>query len=101
MKTVQKDKILSATFLLLSVVFILITVGQAEMSQSVPTHSFKEFLNYLVENYLDILLISYIFICLQVSGFVELKYKQNFITMSLVSIFLTPFALYFIVSNEK
>ena len=35
------------------------------------------------------------------AGFVELKYKQDFIMVSLLSIFLTPFSILFILQNEN
>jgi len=101
MNTELKDKTLSTIFLLLSVALIVFALGNANIGQSIPTHNMFDFMYYLIDHYLDILLVSYIFICLQISGFVELKYKQNFITISLVSIFLTPFALFFIVSNDQ
>jgi len=101
MKTEKKDKILSATLLILSGAIMLFGLGNAGLSHPVPDGSLTDIFIYIVDSYFDILLISYIFICLQIAGYVELKYKQDYITMCLVSVFLTPFALIFILPNEK
>ena len=54
----------------------------------------------MMNQYLDFVLIAYVFTCFQIAGFIELKYKQDFIMISLLSIFLTPLSLIFILQNE-
>ena len=33
--------------------------------------------------------------CLQIAGYLELKYRQDFLTVSIISILFTPFAIFF------
>tara|TARA_B110000438_G_C15798716_1_gene644056 strand:+ start:88 stop:351 length:264 start_codon:yes stop_codon:yes gene_type:complete len=62
---------------------------------------FRDTLLLLIESYLDILIIGYLFICLQLSGYVELKYGKDYLLVSMLSIFLTPVSLLFILSKKE
>jgi len=55
----------------------------------------------MIAQYLDFVLIAYVFICFQLAGFVELKYKKDFIMVSILSILLTPISILFILQNDN
>ena len=61
----------------------------------------KDLFSMLMAQYLDFVIIAYVFICFQLAGFIELKYKKDFMTVSILSILLTPISILFILQNEK
>ncbi len=96
MKTESKDKTLSRIILVLSGIIILYGIGISGWGNPLAEATLTECYNYIVDGYLDFILIGYLFICLQIAGYVELKYKQDYITISIVCIFLSPISLFFI-----
>jgi hypothetical protein len=96
MKTESKDKTLSRIILVLSGIIILYGIGISGWWNPLAEETLTEYYNYIVDGYLDFILIGYLFICLQIAGYVELKYKQDYITISIVCIFLSPISLFFI-----
>lgn len=101
MKTDQKDKSYSVILLLMSCFFIVYALGTADLKMPIPGGSIIDYVLFMVDTYLDIILISYVFICLQFAGYYELKYKQDYITISLLAISLTPISLLFIKKNKN
>ena len=61
----------------------------------------KEIILNIFESYLDIVIIAYVFLCLQIAGYLELKHRQDFLTVSIISILFTPFAIFFVYRNEE
>jgi len=101
MNTEQKDKFISVLFLLISVSLIIYGIGLAGFENPMTGSSFlKIFLN-LSNQYFDFILIGYVFICLQIAGYYELKYHKDYLTMSIISILLTPLSLLFIIPSES
>jgi len=96
MKTESKDKTLSRIILVLSGIIIFYGIGTTSWGNPLADATLIEYYNYLVDGYLDYILIGYLFICLQIAGYVELNYKQDYIFISIVCIFLTPISLFFI-----
>jgi hypothetical protein len=97
----QKDKTLSGIIMLLTLVMVFYVFSGSGTSFDLEGRTIKDLISFIIEKYLDFALIGYVFICFQLAGFVELKYKQDFITVSLLSIFLTPFSILFILQNEN
>ncbi len=94
-----KDKVLSSAITLITIVMLLYGFSVLEISEE--NFSFKTLLFNLQHDYLDFITIFYIFICLQISGYVEIKYEQDYIMASIVCLLFTPLALLFIVKNKS
>ena len=101
MNTEQKDKFISVLFLLISVSLVIYGIGLAGFENPLTGSSFLKFLLNLSNQYFDFILIGYIFICLQIAGYYELKYQKDYLTMSIISILLTPLSLLFIRPSES
>ena len=101
MNTEQKDKFISFVFLLISVSLVIYGIGLAGFENPLTGTSFIKFLLNLSNQYFDFILIGYVFICLQIAGYYELKYHKDYLTMSIISILLTPLSLLFIRPSES
>jgi len=101
MKSVNRDKNLSGTLLFLTLGFILYIVGADGGFTVENTLTLKEIASHAFEFYFDFIIIGYIFLCLQIAGYLELKYKQDFLTISIISILFTPFAIFFVYRDEN
>ena len=101
MKQKQKDKTLSSVvgFITLALLFYLAFKSGSLNVQNDKT--LKDLFSFILAEYLDFVIISYVFICFQLAGFIELKYKKDFIAVSILSIFLTPISILFILQNNK
>ena len=97
----QKDKTLSGIIMLLTLAMVFYVLSESGTSFDLRGKTIKDLASFIISKYLDFALIGYVFICFQLAGFVELKYKQDFIMASLLSIFLTPFSILFILQNEN
>ena len=100
MTSTNKDKNLSGMLILFTLGFILYEAGSNDSLGIESSMTIKDMISHILKFYLDIIIISYIFICLQIAGYLELKHKQDFLTMSLISILFTPFATFFVYKNE-
>ena len=100
MTSINKDKNLSGMLILFTLGFILYTAGSNDSLGIQSSMTIKDMISHILKFYIDIVIISYIFICLQIAGYLELKHKQDFLTMSLISILFTPFATFFVYKNE-
>ena len=100
MNTEQKDKFISVLFLLVSVSLVIYGIGLAGFENPLTGSSFLESLLNLSNQYFDFILIGYVFICLQISGYYELKYHKDYLTISIMCILLTPLSLLFIRSSD-
>jgi len=101
MNTEQKDKFISVVFLLISVSLIIYGIELAGFENPLTGSSFMKSLLNLSNQYFDFILIGYVFICLQIAGYYELKYHKDYLTMSIISILLTPLSLLFIRPSES
>ena len=101
MNTEQKDKFISVLFLLISVSLIIYGIGLAGFENPLTGSSFLKSLLNLSNQYFDFILIGYVFTCLQIAGYYELKYNKDYLTMSIISILLTPLSLLFIRPSES
>ena len=101
MSTETSDKTLSGIFYLLTVMCLL--YGMTDIGGLVFTNSIvsEKWLSSILNNYYDLLIVLYVFTCLQISGYVELKYGKDYLTVSILSILLTPFSLFFVVDGKK
>ena len=100
MNTEQKDKFINVLFLLISVSLIIYGIGLAGFENPMTGNSFMKSLLNLSNQYFDFILIGYVFICLQISGYYELKYHKDYLTISIMCILLTPLSLLFIRSSD-
>ena len=96
----NKDKNLSGTLILLTLGFILFTAGSDGGAITESSMTLKESVLNFFKDYLDFVVIIYVFLCLQIAGYLELKHRQDFLTVSIISILFTPFAIFFVYRNE-
>ena len=97
----NKDRYLSIFIVFLTIVMIFYILLDSGGILHFEGKTLKDIFLFIINKYFDFTLMAYIFICLQFSGFVELKYKQDFIKISLLSIVFTPFSLLFILQDEN
>ena len=95
-----KDRTMSSIIILITLGLLLYAFSISDTAYSIEGRTLKDIFIYLINNYLDFILIVYVFICFQIAGYVELKYKQDFITTSFLSILFTPLSILFILQNE-
>ena len=101
MNTESTDKTLSTILYLISIMLILYRIMGMENELFLTDWILKDIIYILTESYYDILIIGYIFICLQISGYVELKHGKDYLTVSILSVLLTPISLFFILFEKN
>lgn len=73
----------------------------SDSSAMVGTINLKTIVSWGTSNS-DIILIVYIFLCLQIAGLSEFKQRQDYLLVAIISLVFTPIALLFIKNeNEK
>ena len=97
----NRDKNLSGTLILLTLGFILFTAGSDGGTITEGSMTLKESILNIFKDYLDFVIIMYVFLCLQIAGYLELKHRQDFLTISIISILFTPLAIFFVYHNEE
>ena len=97
----NRDKNLSGTLILLTLGFILFVAGSDGGVIKESSMTLKESILNVFKYYIDFVVIIYVFLCLQIAGYLELKHRQDFLTVSIISILFTPFAIFFIYRNEE
>ena len=97
----QKDKTLSSIIVFITLALVMYLLSNLGVLYIQEGRTLKELFSFVMAQYLDFVLIAYIFICFQLAGFVELKYKKDFITVSILSILLTPISILFIIQNDS
>ena len=101
MKSMNRDKNLSGTLILLTLGFILFIAGSDGGIIKEDSMTLKESIQNIFEYYFDFVIILYVFLCLQIAGYLELKYRQDFLTVSIISILFTPLSIFFVYNNEE
>ena len=101
MKTVKQDKMLSGMLLLISCLLIIYGLGSAETMDTFKNWTTGEIFTYLLNHFFDIIFIGYVFICLQVAGYFELRYQKDYLICSILAILFTPISLLFIRHNDE
>ena len=101
MNTESTDKTLSTILYLLTIMAILFGIMGMDNKEFLNDWMLKDIIYLLTESYYDILIVGYIFICLQISGYVELKYRKDYLTVSILSVLLTPISLFFILFEKN
>ena len=97
----QKDKTLSSIIVFITLALVMYLLSNLGVFNIQESRTLKELFSFVMAQYLDFVLIAYIFICFQLAGFVELKYKKDFITVSILSILLTPISILFIIQKDS
>ncbi len=97
----QKDKTLSSIIVLITLALLMYLISDSGVFNIQGGRTLKELFSLMIAQYLDFVLIAYVFICFQLAGFVELKYKKDFIMVSILSILLTPISILFILQNDN
>jgi len=100
MKKQNTDKKISSFLVLLTLGLLLYGFSISDFVLKSNNDSLRDQVIYLFENYLDFILIFYVFICLQIAGYVELKFKQDYLMISIISILFTPFSIFFIIQSK-
>ena len=95
------DKTLSSSIILITLAFVLFGLSNSDLIETFFRYSIKDHIDYSIKYNLDFVLIFYIFLCLQISGYVELKYKKDYLLISIISILLTPIAIFFIIKDKE
>ena len=97
----NKDKTLSSIVALITLTLLVYLLFQSGIVDAHEDKTLKDLFSMLMAQYLDFVIISYAFLCFQLAGFIELKYKKDFMTVSILSILLTPISILFILQNEQ
>ena len=97
----QKDKTLSSIIVFITLALVMYLLSNLGVFNIQEGRTLKELFSFVMAQYLDFVLIAYIFICFQLAGFIELKYKKDFITVSILSILLTPISILFIIQKDS
>ena len=100
---VKQDKRISIVILLFAIGMIIwwivsIYVDSAG-SISIVNISLKNIVDW-ANNNTDLLIILYIFLCLQAAGLSEFKQGQDYLVVALISLIFTPISLLFIKSEK-
>ena len=100
---VKQDKRISIVILLFAIAMIIwwivsIYVDSAG-SISIVNISLKNIVDW-ANNNTDLLIILYIFLCLQAAGLSEFKQGQDYLVVALISLIFTPISLLFIKSEK-
>ncbi|MEE2765484.1 MAG: hypothetical protein VX600_03210 [Candidatus Neomarinimicrobiota bacterium] len=105
MKSDKIDKIISILFLVLSagviIWWFMIAFSNAETEQNVFTLFTLDNIVKWGQANMDIVIISYIFFCLQAAGISELKQQQDYLLVAIISLIFTPLGLLFIKNDEN
>ena len=100
---VKQDKRISFVILLFSMVMIIWWIvslsADSTGSISIVNISLKNIVEW-AHNNTDLLIIFYIFLCLQAAGLSEFKQGQDYLVVALISLIFTPIGLLFI-KNDK
>ena len=103
MKNDKKDKLISILFWMLSTGVIIWWIMAAYLDVGAEQTLYTLFVLENIINWgqanIDIVIISYIFICLQAAGVSELTQRQDYLLVAIISLVFTPLGLLFIKSE--
>tara|TARA_B110000444_G_scaffold189881_1_gene179376 strand:+ start:1278 stop:1604 length:327 start_codon:yes stop_codon:yes gene_type:complete len=105
MKSNTLDKIISSIFIIISFIIIIFWsynyFKNLQTINSMPVDlTIEIIIDWIIERK-DVAIIVYIFTCLQLAAISELKQKQNYLVVALISIVFTPIGLLFIKNDKK
>ena len=90
MSTEKTDKTLSGILILLTIGVVLFALNSFDAFPKPNGQPLNEIISNIITHYLDIVIIIYVFTCLQIAGYLELKHRQDFLTVAVVSVLFTP-----------
>ena len=100
---VNQDKTISVVILTFAILMIIYWIyglyGDSASAMSLSDFSLKFFLVWADHN-TDLIIIIYIFVCLQLAGLSEFKQRQDYLIVAFISLIFTPIGLLFL-KNEK
>ena len=99
MSTEKTDKTLSGILILLTIGVVLFALNSFDAFPKPNGQPLNEIISNIITHYLDIVIIIYVFTCLQIAGYLELKHRQDFLTVAVVSVLFTPLAVFFIMKK--
>ena len=99
MSTEKTDKTFSGILILLTIGVILFALNSFDAFPKPNGQPLNEIISNIITHYLDIFIIIYVFTCLQIAGYLELKHRQDFLTVAVVSVLFTPLAVFFIMKK--
>jgi hypothetical protein len=100
MKKNNLDITISSSIILITLAMILFGLSKSGLTLDISDRPLKEYAFYIMNDYLDFILCFYVFMCLQIAGYVELKYKQDYLLISIIFILFTPFSIFFILKDK-
>ena len=103
MKT-NKDKSISIIILFFSIILFgwwIISISTSSMGLTSLTDISLNNLVIWANRNMDLLIILYIFLCLQLAGLLEFKQGQDYLLVALISLIFTPLGLLFIKSENN
>ena len=101
MKKSSIDNTLSSSIILITLAIVLFGISNSNIIENLFKYSIKDHIDYSLKYNLDFILIFYIFLCLQISGYIELKYKKDYLLVSIISIIFTPISIFFIIKDKN
>ena len=103
MKTNQ-DKPISIIILCVSIILFgwwIISISASSMGLTSLTDMSLNNLVIWANRNMDLLIIVYVFLCLQLAGLSEFKQRQDYLVVALISLIFTPLGLLFIKSENN
>jgi len=100
MNQLNMDRIFSNTLLMISGIILIYGLVFSNIFELLVHWDLRSIIDYTITYYFDFMIIGYIFICLQFAGYFELKYQQDYLTCSIMSILLTPLSLLLLEKND-
>ena len=100
---VNQDKTISVAILIFAALMIVWWIyglyGDSSVAMNLSNFSLKNLLIWAEHN-TDLIIIIYIFVCLQLAGLSEFKHGQDYLIVAFISLIFTPIGLLFI-KNDK
>ena len=100
----SNDKLVSLIMLCVTVILLMLWIynyyADIDGSASIKDFNLKNLVLWSRSN-TDLILIIYVFSCLQLAGISEFKQRQDYLVVALISLIFTPIGLLFIKEEKK
>ena len=100
----SNDKLVSLIMLCVTVILLMLWIYNyyvdIDGSDSIKDFNLRTIVLWGRSN-IDLILIIYVFLCLQLAGVSEFKQRQDYLVVALISLIFTPIGLLFIKEEKK